>query len=626
MKLINQLQRYYHTVKYFRLRQITSRFRFLLRRPFYRRFARLVNRFYDGKTHHVSTKSARLLKGLDKCSRLFLSDETSKAYEKIAKALLSNTFNFLNTEIRFDSLIDWQAPQVPNLGISLCSISKLWRYNLHYFDYARDLGSFYLSSNVIASPDKIETKQSDAWIECEAYRNQAYKKFKSLVQDWIEQNTIGQSEGWEAYPTSLRMVNWIFAFHIFAKEIELSPEFHEQLLRSLFKHALFLERNLEYHICGNHLIKNGKALTFAGLFFKGRESYRWYKKGTSLLWKELQEQILDDGGHFELSPMYHCIVLEDLLDIYNLIKHNKISTQYKKNCKNNISNDQEPFFLLLRSKINQMLDWLANIVDGKGKIPLLNDSALSIAPEFSDLCAYAEKLGFSRPKRKEDQVVFLRDSGYCILQNKNFCVLFDCGKIGTSYLPGHAHCDMLSFVMYYKGIPVIVDTGVYEYNEGERRDYCRSTKAHNTVMINGQEQAEIWKSFRVGYRGYPIEQQIGENWIRCGHSGYERIKRGLRHFRKIAIFDSAVVISDDIEGTASQKSEGFLHFAPNVNIQRQNGGLRAKIEGHELNLEFDGASFELFESEYFPEFGKIEKRQSVRLFYNSDNVRIEFKI
>ena len=605
MDYTRQFQRYYHTAKYLRLRQIISRFWFLLRYLFHRRFSRFVNRIYD--KNYVSTKSAVLLKGLDECI-------LRRDYEKTAEALLSNTFNFLNTEIRFDSQIDWQMPQA----------SKLWRYNLHYFDYARDLGWFYLFTSF----------------------SEAYEKFKSLIQDWIEQNKIGQSEGWEAYPTSLRMVNWIFAFHMFAKEMESEPNFHEQFLRSLFKHALFLERNLEYHLCGNHLIKNGKALIFAGLFFKGRDADRWYKKGASLLSKELVEQILDDGGHFELSPMYHCIVLEDFLDLYNLIKHNShaISTECG-NCQNNmfcalcspitiavkalmrpthkhISNDKEPFFLLLRSKINQMLDWLANMVDDKGKIPLLNDSTYGIAPELSDLCEYAEQLGFPRPKRRDDGIGFLKDSGYCILQNKNFRVLFDCGKIGPDYILGHAHCDMLSFVVYYKGIPVIVDTGVYEYDEGERRDYCRSTKAHNTVMINGEEQAEIWKSFRVGRRGYSIDFEMGENWVRCGHSGYECIKRGLRHFRKIAIQKEACEIYDEVKGTGYKKAEGFLHFAPNVNLRPEDGGLMANIEEHELNLKFDGASFELFESEYFPEFGKIEKRQSVRLLYNSDNVKM----
>ena len=608
MKLINQLQRYYHTVKYLRLRQIISRFWFLLRRLFYHRLARLVNLLYDKKTCHVSTKSAHLLKGLNEYIQ-------GRNYEKTAKALLSNTFNFLNTEIQFDSQIDWHTSQVPILGMprSLSRLrggtSKLWRYNLHYFDYARDLGLFYLSKGC----------------------DEAYEKFKNLVLDWIAHNKIGKSEGWEAYPISLRMVNWFWALHLFSEKNSTDSKFYEQLLRSLFKHALFLERNLEYHICGNHLIKNGKALTFAGLFFKGRDADRWYKKGTFLLWKELQEQILADGGHFERSPMYHCIVLEDLLDIYNLIKHDSHAVSAAcGNCKNDISNDQEPFLLLLCSKINQMLDWLTNIVDDKGKIPLLNDSAYGIAPGFSDLCEYAEKLGFSRPKRlalersegKENQAIFLKDSGYCILQNKNFRVLFDCGKIGPDHIPGHAHCDMLSFVMYYKGIPVIVDTGVYEYDESERRDYCRSTQTHNTVMIDGEEQAEIWNSFRVGRRGYPIGFETGENWVRCGHTGYERIKRGLRHFRKIAISEHAVEIFDQIEGTEYKKAEGFWHFAPNVNLQPEDGGLKANIEEHEIKLEFDGASFELFESEYFPEFGKIEKRQSVRLLYNSDNVKM----
>jgi len=185
---------------------------------------------------------------------------------------------------------------------------------------------------------------------------------------------------------------------------------------------------------------------------------------------------------------------------------------------------------------------------------------------------------------------------------------------------------MLSFVMYYKEIPVIVDTGVYEYNESKRRDYCRSTRAHNTVVLDDEEQAEIWKSFRVGRRGYPTGLETGENWVRCAHTGYKCIKRGLQHLREIKIFDSAVEVFDIIEGKGYKQAKGFLHFAPNVNLQPGDGGLIVSIGGHKLRLQLDGASFELFESEYFPEFGKIEKRQSVRLLYASDNAKIRIRI
>ena len=614
MKLINQLQRYYHTVKYFRLRQITSRFSFLLQRPFYRRFARLINWLYemplrpfvryaglrlhsltDKKTRHVPTKSMRWLKGLDKCSRLFLSNEASKAYEKTVKALLFNTFKFLNTEIQFGSQIDWQTLQA----------SKLWRYNLHYFDYARDLGLFYLSTgNVIASPDKIGTKQSD----------EAYEKFKSFAQDWIERNKIGQSEGWEAYPTSLRMVNWIFAFHIFAKEIKSEPEFHEQFLRSLFKHALFLERNLEYHICGNHLIKNGKALVFASLFFRGRDADRWYKKGTSLLWKELQEQILADGGHFERSPMYHLIVLQDYLEIYLLLRDN---------------NRDVPSYV--EDKIKSMLEFLVKILQPDGNIPLLNDSAFGIAANPQTLLAIGNTL-FGQFWADSKQASFALDSsGYYVMRDKSGekYLIVDCGKICPDYLPPHAHADTLSYELSLGNERIIIDSGVYEYASGKWRDFYRSTHAHNTVVVDGLNQSDVWGAFRAGRRAFPTEVK----WIvkdditffEGGHDGYLR-QMGILHKRKIFFVDNDFwLIFDELDGIGIHTVEEYLHFHPEIKVTCGDAIVARKSKRQLLQIiPFGKPDIQLLQGElepiqgwYSQEFGKKEPNPVLLLRYET---------
>jgi len=472
----------------------------------------------------------RLLKGLDECT-LFLSGEASKACEKAAKALLSNTFNFLNTEIRFDSQIDWQVPQA----------SKLWRYNLHYFDYARDLGLCYQSTLV------RRAYASDC--------NAAYEKFKSLTQDWIKRNKIGQSEGWEAYPASLRMVNWIFAFHIFAREIESDPEFHEQLLRCLFKHALFLERNLEYHICGNHLIKNSKALTFAGLFFEGRDADRWYKKGTSLLWKELQEQISFDGGHFERSPMYHLIVLQDYLESFLLLRDN--------NC------DSPPYVV---DKIKSMLDFLVKILQPDGEIPLLNDSAVGIAANPQTLLAIGNAL-FGQFWTDSKQASFALDSsGYYVMRDKSDekYLVVDCGKICPDYLPPHAHADTLSYELSLGNKRIIVDSGVYEYTPGKWRDFYRSTRAHNTVVVDGLNQSDVWTSFRVARRANPLDVKwiVKENitFFEGGHDGYLK-QMGVLHHRKIFFVDNSFwLIFDELSGTGEHTVDEYIHFHPKIEL------------------------------------------------------------
>ena len=186
----------------------------------------------------------------------------------------ANAFVFLNQAGSLEGPADWNAT----------AREKLWLYNLHYFD---DLNA-------------AEAAQRQQW-------------HRDLLRRWVRENPPAKGNGWEPYPTSLRIVNWIkWAFSGAALEPESTG--------SLAIQARWLAKRLEWHLLGNHLFANAKALVFAGLFFKGREAGRWLSKGLAVLDREIREQILSDGGHFERSPMYHAIILEDLLDLINLAR------------------------------------------------------------------------------------------------------------------------------------------------------------------------------------------------------------------------------------------------------------------------------------------------------------------
>ena len=176
-------------------------------------------------------------------------------------------FVFLNQPGQLDE-IGWDGPQR----------EKLWRYNQHYFD---DL-------NAIDAPTRR------AW-------------HTALVEDWVADNPPGHGIGWEPYPLSLRVVNWI---KWSLAGTTLSPA----ALQSLAVQVRWLTDRLEIHLLGNHLFANAKALVFAGLFFQGKEADTWLKKGLRILERQVPEQILPDGGHFERSTMYHALALEDILD------------------------------------------------------------------------------------------------------------------------------------------------------------------------------------------------------------------------------------------------------------------------------------------------------------------------
>ncbi len=161
---------------------------------------------------------------------------------------------------------------------------RLWQYNLHYFDGVLE----YSSTEGATAAEK-------------------------LMMNWIEANSDFQAVGWEPYPISMRICNW-------SKWVLITGTAPAKILNSIAEQARFLEARIEWHVMGNHLIANAKALLFASTLYSGNESNRWYKTGIALLRKQLKVQILADGGHFELSPMYHSLVLEDILDVVNLLQ------------------------------------------------------------------------------------------------------------------------------------------------------------------------------------------------------------------------------------------------------------------------------------------------------------------
>ncbi len=470
------------------------------------------------------------------------------------------SFCFLNQEKTFsESDLDWVSKDMP----------KLWRYNLHYFDYLFDLD-----------------RSQDAKI--------------NLISGWIAKNPQGTGDGWEPYTLSLRIVNWIKFF------MEEGVTLREGWLQSLYQQALWLEFNIENHILANHYLKNGVALFFAGLYFKGDDADRWLKIGMKILREELEEQFLADGGHFERSPMYHSICMVDYLDVLNLIQHSQPAVPVE---------ETEKF----RRTVTSSLNFLHDMCLPDGEISLFNDSAFGIAPSPGQIFNYANRvMGYESPVKPTGLVIHEKpQSGYYACRNGEDMIIIDCGFIGPDYQPGHAHCDTLSYELAINGRRVIVDSGVFDYEPSPERTYARSTRAHNTVVVDGEEQSEVWGVFRVARRAKPLRafckrQADGSITFEGAHDGYERLAGKPIHNRHVSYDgEGSWVIKDLLEGRGTHRMESYMHLHPDFQVVQSeagmhviepNGNTMAIVEGlgqSEMRVE---------QGWYFPEFGL--KRQN----------------
>jgi uncharacterized heparinase superfamily protein len=385
-----------------------------------------------------------------------------------------------------------------------------------------------------------------------------------IALSWCDQNPTGCEIAWQPFSLSIRIVNWVKFLvrnQIRAQELGEGAQVG-RMLSSLRMQVLSLESRLEKELLANHLLKNAKALVFAGALLEAPESSRWRRLGERILREQIAEQILPDGGHIERSPMYHAWVLDDLLDIQQLFE---LCTPDDPQCMSVVSDG-----------VTRMTRYLSEIVHPDGEIPLLNDSQLDVTRPTDRILADGGASEWILPRGGTESRL-LPDTGYATIRDhgsRSF-LIFDCGPLGPDYQPGHGHADVLSYELTLHGQRVVVDTGVSSYEPGPERQYERSTAAHNTIRVDGVDQAEVWGSFRVGTRPTvsPIAQgQIaGGHFVRGQYVGY----RGfcVDHSRAIGhLTDNSWIFADILQGKGRHKVESFIHFHPSVQVSLYDEG------------------------------------------------------
>lgn len=438
---------------------------------------------------------------------------------KPAEILSDDMVLLLNTEVRIGDETCWNDT----------AADKLTLYHLHYHDVL------------------------DAWGR--AGQGRSGERF---LERWIRENPPMHGNGWEPYPTSRRIVNWI-------KWDSRVQELDANARASLYLQARALNAQIEYHLLANHLLANAKALLLAGLYFDTLEAADWQKTGERLLREQIEEQVLGDGGHFERSPMYHAIIAEDILDIVN------IGRAYAYEFPDDLS-----------EIASRMLRWLRVMTLPGTDITRFNDSAGRIAPTYAELSEYARRLDVEVDDREIGTLTHLDDSGYAAFHGDDVVVIVDVGSVGPDYQPGHAHCECLSFEYSAGGEAIMVNTGVSTYEIGDRRHLERSTSAHNTVVYDGHEQSEIWAAFRVGRRARSRDVSVSTDSIVAAHDGYARF--GVIHRRRFDFQGRTLRIEDHLKARTARRGEAYFHLAPGIDPELTNGSLR--FEG--LKVSFDG--------------------------------------
>lgn len=408
------------------------------------------------------------------------------------------------------------------------AVSTLWLFHLHYLEWLEELTSTSNSTD-----------------------------FDMLWASWHASTKFGANPEWSPYVASVRV--WVLCMA--AQRAALGgPGHRAELASDIALHGRFVNASLEVDVGGNHLVKNLKGVVGCGVFL-GDD--RLVRAASEMLQRELNDQGLPDGAHFELSPSYHAQVLADFIDIENLL-----------------SADDRPPVPGLHERIEAMRDWLSDMVLPDGEVPMFNDCTR----------VGSERLAALGLRDAADSHLVVKEaSGYVIAKpDSRLHFVLDIGRPCPPELPAHAHADCLSFEMCVDGRRVIVDPGTSTYEPGDRRMWERGTPAHNTVAIDGENQTEVWATFRAARLAKPLLERADDDaeviTVIGSHNGYERLRGKPRHRRTWEMREGTVVIKDEVTGKGTHLMSARLQLAPGIDAAMTTDGA---VKAGPIRVTFD---------------------------------------
>ncbi|HMF94925.1 MAG TPA: alginate lyase family protein [Vicinamibacterales bacterium] len=439
----------------------------------------------------------------------------------------------------------------------------------------------------------------------------------SELEDFVTANPVGTAVNWSCtMDVALRAANWAVAFELL-RAAPFDSGFWTAAYESLFDHGVFIEGHLEntYEVTSNHFLSNIVGLFYVAAAFRDLPiGARWDSQCRTWLARELEVQVLADGADYESSVPYHRLVCELFLGAARQADHSG-----------------RPFPDPFLDRLRTMADFMAAVTRPDGLLPQVGDAddgRLHIFSEYGawqaqdarhllgpagcmfnrgDWLALAGETGEwesawwgldrSRVGRVETAPAPLGhfpDAGITVMRHARDYLLVTNGVVGTAGFGNHKHNDLLGFEYHVEGAPVIVDAGSYVYtSDPDARNLFRSTRTHNTVMVDRQEQNEFkaeWL-FRMFESAAPehlaVSDRGGVFEYRGRHTGYRRLSAPVTHERTFTWRPATrtVEIVDVFEGSGEHHLSWHFHFAP---------GVRAAVsESGAIDIETSRASLRL---------------------------------
>ena len=452
----------------------------------------------------------RLLDSIDQPPPLKLPAMPEYDAQAIADKIMQHRFPILGIEIETGPQIDWRRDYVHGITTSL----KYFRF-IPYLDFNR-VGDHKIVWELNRHQHLVvlaQTFQTDEIV--------------SQLQSWFAANPYMRGINWtSALEVAFRVLSWTWVYSLVGHAM---PEaFRRQFLNGIYQHGCYLERNLSVYFSPNtHLLGEAVTLHALGVLFPAfPRAHRWKARGAEVVHEALQQQVREDGSHFEQSSYYHVYALDFFL------LHQALGGAVPK------------------EKLDRMADYLAALMGPRRILPFLgDDDGGRLFHPYGD----RDKFGRATLTPPSPSFVsrFFPNAGIAVLIDDNLQIIADFGSFGEGS-GGHSHSDTLSIVAFLGDEELLIDPGTYTYiAEPKLRDWFRGTAAHNTIRVDGLDQATPAGPFR--WHNPPVCE------ARSLYEGVCRY-RGITHCRTLSLENHKLTIEDRIDGPAGEHLvEQFWH-------------------------------------------------------------------
>lgn len=459
-----------------------------------------------------------------------------------------------------------------------------------------------------------------------AYRLTGEKKYATWAVEqldgWLTENPYGLGMNWRSpLELGIRLINLVWMVDLISDSGLVAGEFRERLLNAVYLHLWEIARKYSRgSSANNHLVGEAAGVFVASSYFhQFKRSPQWQSVSRRILSEEIVRQTYPDGGPREQALGYH-LFIEHFFLIAGLVGRRvgcEFPPEYWQRLEkmfefsaamieagdgvSNFGDCDDGYVLDLGGPHGDVSPWLAvaavvfQRADFKAAVGEFSETALwLLGPEGRSKFDAIPLPKPPQPLRSRA----LTDSGYYLLQAglpgqpDAMSVRFDCGELGLGSLAAHGHADALSFTLRALGREVLVDSGTYDYfSYPSWRQYFRSTRAHNTLVIDGQDQSEMLGLFLWGRRANatPLQWHPTEfgGVVSGEHDGYRCLADPVTHRRTVEL-DSrrgAVTVLDEVIAEGRHQVEAYFHFGESCRV-RQVGEHEFEIDAGAGTLTF----------------------------------------